>query len=538
MYKSIKHVKINKRYFILVAVLVVLLFILYYVNRVKEGITTNRGGPRAMIGKQPTQGPSGSSSGPPPGPTSSPTPSPTPQPCVTGISFSKNGQCMTYSDALTEMYGKLNPDTLSYKQLYNIDKTCGGIFLHNLAQPLTSAAATMWTDSNYVNGDVYTLFATNMNTVNAIEQTYWAKNVQCPKPHYRVSYNPNADPGSTTGSVPIDSSSPYTDGSAVVVLGNTGNLTKIGNTFGGWSISGKTQTYSAGSTFTINEDTILNAVWNPSPGQTTYMVRYYGNRNTGGAAPTDVSSPYTANSQVTILGKGQLVRDGYTFVGWNTVADRTGGISYVEGDKFTLTQNINLYAQWVLTTYRVTYFSLDSTSGTLPSDSTSYTAGSTVTVLGSGNLVKTGYNFAGWAVLPNLSQTYSPNDTFIINQNTNLRAQWTAGYTVTYDGSRSDGGSPPVDSSSYSSGQTVTVLGLNTLTKPNSYFVGWVDDNNFSYNPGDTFTITSNTRLTAYWAEQYCINVRPQNPASNNPASNNPASNNPTGGATPVLVGL
>ncbi len=79
---------------------------------------------------------------------------------------------------------------------------------------------------------------------------------------------------------------------------------------------------------------------------TTYTVTYNGNTNTGGNVPVDGSSPYVSGATVTILGNsGSLTNTGLTFVGWNTVDDGSG-TSYSQGDTFTITDNIILYAQW------------------------------------------------------------------------------------------------------------------------------------------------------------------------------------------------
>lgn len=77
---------------------------------------------------------------------------------------------------------------------------------------------------------------------------------------YTVTYNGN---GNTGGSVPVDSDSPYTSDATVTVLGNSGSLVKSGYTFLGWNTeSDRSGTnYTAGSTFDINDDVTLYAVW-------------------------------------------------------------------------------------------------------------------------------------------------------------------------------------------------------------------------------------------------------------------------------------
>jgi uncharacterized repeat protein (TIGR02543 family) len=81
---------------------------------------------------------------------------------------------------------------------------------------------------------------------------------------YTVTYDGNTN---TSGNVPIDDSSPYTSGSSVTVLGNSGSpvLEKSGFIFAGWDISanGSVTSYSQGNTFIINANTTLYAQWTP-----------------------------------------------------------------------------------------------------------------------------------------------------------------------------------------------------------------------------------------------------------------------------------
>lgn len=78
--------------------------------------------------------------------------------------------------------------------------------------------------------------------------------------NYTVTYNGN---GNTGGNVPIDPDSPYSSGSEVEVLGNTGSLIKTGYIFGGWNTQadGQGNHYNPGDTFNISENTTLYAEW-------------------------------------------------------------------------------------------------------------------------------------------------------------------------------------------------------------------------------------------------------------------------------------
>ncbi|HSI04084.1 MAG TPA: InlB B-repeat-containing protein, partial [Myxococcota bacterium] len=74
--------------------------------------------------------------------------------------------------------------------------------------------------------------------------------------------------------------------------------------------------------------------------------------------------------------------------------------------------------------------------------------------------------------------------------------------TVTYSGNAPSGGTPPRDSNTYRTGDTVTILGPGTLVKDGFYFAGWTSTAGASYQPGDTFQMgTANVLLYASWSE-------------------------------------
>lgn len=235
-------------------------------------------------------------------------------------------------------------------------------------------------------------------------------------------------------------------------------------------------------------------------------ITYNGNNNTSGNVPTDESSPYSWGSTVTVLGNIGLEKSGFIFAGWNTEANGSG-TSYSEGNTFAIKANTKLYAQW-RPTYTVVYNGNTSTSGNVPIDGSSpYLFGSTVEVFGNTGLEKTGSIFAGWNTAANGSGTpYSEGDEFSINANTILYAQWTAIYTVTYNGNENTSGNVPSDGSSpYESGSIVTVLGNSgspVLEKTGSTFSGWntaANGSGISYSQGNTFVINANTILYAKW---------------------------------------
>ncbi|MGD9562114.1 MAG: PxKF domain-containing protein [Pyrinomonadaceae bacterium] len=76
--------------------------------------------------------------------------------------------------------------------------------------------------------------------------------------------------------------------------------------------------------------------------------------------------------------------------------------------------------------HAVTYDGNGNTSGTAPIDANSpYNPGEWVGVLGPGTLTKTGFSFGGWNTAANGSGTqYNPGQSFAINANTTLYAEW------------------------------------------------------------------------------------------------------------------
>jgi uncharacterized repeat protein (TIGR02543 family) len=178
---------------------------------------------------------------------------------------------------------------------------------------------------------------------------------------YTITYNINTD---ISGNPIIDTSSPYTTGSTVTILGNLGSLTKTGYTFSGWNTSedGSGTSYSQGNTIIINANLILYAQWTPIV-TITYTVTYNRNTDISGNPIIDTSSPYTAGSTVTILGNSvSLTKTGYTFSGWNTSQDGSG-TSYSQGNTFIINSNITLYAKWTEIPVPSTPTSLSSVGG-------------------------------------------------------------------------------------------------------------------------------------------------------------------------------
>ena len=136
-----------------------------------------------------------------------------------------------------------------------------------------------------------------------------------------VSYDGNGKDG---GSAPSNDS--FADGSAATVAGNTGNLTKTGKSFAGWSTtsSGTGTVYYPGDVYTITADTTFYAIWADDPsidcssGSSSVTI--------GNAAGTIVDSDLTIGSGAMLTGA-----KAYITTGFNTTDDTLS---------FTATANI------------------------------------------------------------------------------------------------------------------------------------------------------------------------------------------------------
>ena len=128
------------------------------------------------------------------------------------------------------------------------------------------------------------------------------------------------------------------------------------------------------------------------------------NANYGsGTVPASVTQ--NSGSSVTVASGSGLRRTGYTFSGWNTVANPTNanpGTSYAPGSD--IGTGATLYAQWTPNTYTVK-FNANGGTGTMADQDFTYDAAAKA--LSTKNFTKTGYHFAGWATSAGGSAVYS-----------------------------------------------------------------------------------------------------------------------------------
>jgi uncharacterized repeat protein (TIGR02543 family) len=161
-----------------------------------------------------------------------------------------------------------------------------------------------------------------------------------------------------------------------------------------------------------------------------YTITYNTTNSTGGTAPSSGTFITGATPYEISANSGSLVRNVFTFSGWNTAADGSG-TTYLVAAAISPTSNLVLHPQWTALRFTVTYFGNNNTGGAVPVDGTGYLNATPVTVLGVGTLVRDGYNFIGWTTdSANTSSLIAVASTVTINlASIDLYAKWQA---ITY----------------------------------------------------------------------------------------------------------
>jgi uncharacterized repeat protein (TIGR02543 family) len=312
---------------------------------------------------------------------------------------------------------------------------------------------------------------------------------------YTVTYNAN---GATGGSVPLDSNT-YTMGGSVPILGNTGTLVRTGYSFIGWGLS-STDTvnqYVSGNTYTVGTNNIAFwARWSPN----TYKVTFDANGGTG--SPSKAEDNYTtAGTAVPLATRGTLEKTGYNFAGWGLAA-----VSTAVADPFTTTSNVELYAQWTVANFAVTYFVGTYGSGTVPTQAnvnygTSFTVAAATGLTGSDGTNP--YSFVSWS---DGTRTYAPGQSILMGAGAvTLTAQWTRVYNVKYSFNGGSVGTPIADQQKIA-GDTI-VISSTVPTRAGYDFVTWKDQSGEEATAGANYVVRdSHYLLYAQWtAKSYTI---------------------------------
>lgn len=193
----------------------------------------------------------------------------------------------------------------------------------------------------------------------------------------------------------------------------TNTFTRAGYTFAGWNTNptGVGTAYADGATFPFSANTTLYAQWTLIP--VPHTVTFNANGGSGNMVDQTDATP-------TALSPNTFSRIGYTFAGWNTVANGSG-TNYADGAVFSFGADTTLYAQWTLivTSHTVT-FNANGGTGSMANQSASE-----ATALRANTFSRSGYTFTGWNTSADGSGTAFANTAvFSFGNDLALYAQW------------------------------------------------------------------------------------------------------------------
>jgi len=259
------------------------------------------------------------------------------------------------------------------------------------------------------------------------------------------------------------------------------STTKDDYTFIGW-YSGETGGVKigvAGDKYTVSGDITLYARWT----QNKYTVSF----NTNGGSLVSPMTPLSKGSEITL---SSTTKDGYTFIGWYN--GETDGVKIgVAGDKYTVSNDITLYAHWVQNKYKVSF----NTDGGTPCSEITIPGGSSI-ILPATN--KAGYIFDGWySAILNGEKIGDAGSEYAIVGNITLYARWTQNkYNVSFN---TNGGSPVSPMTLLSEGSEITIP---TTDKIGYTFDGWYSADIGGVKigvEGDKYIVSSDITMYARW---------------------------------------
>ena len=251
----------------------------------------------------------------------------------------------------------------------------------------------------------------------------------------KITYNGN---GKTSGTVPSAQSDKLYNTSVTL---SSNNLTKTGYTHTGWNTEadGRGTHYDKGESITVTETNLtLYAEWTPTTTTITLSKNAQGGSTVTGAASVTATYDAALPSFTALSSTNDYALTGY----WTSASAGTKIINangtlvpnvtisttpYTGADgiwKYT-GSTLTLHAQWSLDR-TLTYDGNGATSGSVPAAATSYSNGTSVTVLGNtGSFVKTGYTFTGWNTAADGNGTAKvAGNSITMDANYTLFAQW------------------------------------------------------------------------------------------------------------------
>ncbi|HWP79459.1 MAG TPA: InlB B-repeat-containing protein [Candidatus Acidoferrum sp.] len=216
---------------------------------------------------------------------------------------------------------------------------------------------------------------------------------------------------------------------------------------------------------------------------------------------TDTSTKKTADEMTGTAFADLLNGNRGSGLEWSSAYGVNGGFPYFEGLLFTAPEESDHM-------YTVTFY----TDAGMTAYKTLSVADGTAIDPPASDPTKAHFSFDGWYATADFNAEFDFDDP--ITDDTDIYAKWEPlpTYTVTYD-VNTGAGTVPTDSTEYETGEGVTVLSGEALTKENFVFDFWTLESGGSgdaYYEGDVYTMgDENVTFFAQWAPTYTVTYDP-----------------------------
>jgi uncharacterized repeat protein (TIGR02543 family) len=221
--------------------------------------------------------------------------------------------------------------------------------------------------------------------------------------------------------------------------------------------------------------------FHPNGGEGTVVTQYFMQKT---------AQPLMANS---------FVKEGYTFIGWNTEPSG-GGVSYKELEAVIFASNAILYAQWKAATGDMTVtFNANGGEGTMSPQK--FEAGVSQT-LSANAFCNDGFYFTGWCTsMDGTGKKYDNQQVIAITASMTLFAQWKVVSNTYFVFFNANGGEGTMEPQTFFDHEYKN-LTANTFKRENYIFVGWntkADGSGNSIGDEQRIYISENMILYAQW---------------------------------------
>lgn len=307
----------------------------------------------------------------------------------------------------------------------------------------------------------------------------------------------------------LDSVDTHVSASAPTPLTSFDNLepsfSDPGFSFTGWNTKadGSGLPYENGSTYSFNADIGLYAQWVATT--VSHTVTFSENDDSSDSVVSIATNSSIAPLPLFADFLPTFENPGHVFIGWNTSA-AGNGVAYVDGEDYSFSANIVLYAQWeaIATFHTVTFNENDSESDVVNSVM-SESAATPLTLFA--NLkpafANVSHSFLGWNTLADGDGiSYADGAQFLFNSDLELYAQWRS-ITLDTFSFNVNGGSGTLASMSVSPGQTILIPGQVGMFRAGFVLTKWNTNANGSgttYTIGEEVTATQSQLLFAQWS--------------------------------------